>query len=105
MAKTKVRKAPVRAAASPLIPHILTLAQQTSEQFLHLALTVDTHVSLDSDIDPTSKAYSIETPTPSSNCAVLRRALHTEMRQQLKALAVTIDALHVCAEKAAAGLR
>jgi len=68
---------------SSLLQHIFTLAQQANEQLLQFALTVDAHFSL--------------------GTAVLRRALRTEMKHQLKALALTTDALYVCT-KAAAGV-
>ncbi len=86
---------------SSLLQHIFTLAQQANEQLLQLALTVDAHFSLGTDVmDDEDPPHSVAPPT---RIAVLRRALRTEMKQQLKALALTTDALYVCAE-AAAGL-
>lgn len=101
METTRLLDAPTHTAALPLIPHLLALAQQTAEQLLQLSLTVETHVSLDTAVEPMSEEDTIEIFAPPSQIAVLRRALKTEMQHQLKTLAVTTDALYTCATELA----
>ena len=86
---------------SSLLQHIFTLAQQANEQLLQFALTVDAHFSLGTDV--LDDADPLHNVAPPARMAVLRRALRTEMKHQLKALALTTDALYVCT-KAAAGV-
>lgn len=100
MANHNRPKATARKSASNLAHHLLTLATQATEQVLQLALTVDALASMDT-IDRTVHEDMIKHVTPPSQITILRQALKTEMRHQLKALALTIDALYVCAEKAA----
>lgn len=84
------RKALTRKSASVLAHHILTLATQATEQVLQVALTLDALTSMETD----------KQLLPLSQTAAVLQALETEMKHHLKALALTIDALHVCAENA-----
>lgn len=101
MANRNRRKTTARKSASNLAHHILTLATQATEQVLQVALTLDALASMDRTIDRAIHDDMVKHGAPPSQITILQQALKTEMRYQLKALALTIDALYVCAEKAA----
>lgn len=85
-----------------LAEHLVTLAWQAADQVLELALTMDTHAALESAQEPERQENTVDFLVPPSQLFVLRRALLTEMRLQVKALAHTTDALYVCAAELAA---
>ena len=88
--------------ASALIPHLLTLATQATDQVMELTLTMDTHTSVEEALGPEGAADAVDIPIPTTQLHVMRRALIAQMHAQLKALAKTNDALYVCAAELAA---
>lgn len=83
------------------MPHLLTLATQAADQVMELALTMDTHTSVDEALEPERPADTVDIPIPPTQLHVMRRALIAQMQVQLKALAKTNDALYVCANRLA----
>lgn len=92
MAKTRT----ARAQADALLPHLLTLAVQANEQMAHISLLMDTRNSLDTPFEPPAVKDIMDVASPELQRAMLKQALTDEMRRQLKALSLTVDALYDC---------
>jgi hypothetical protein len=90
-------------ATSPLIPHLLTLTTQATDQMVQLAMTMEAQVSVDEALEPEHPGEpQTELATlPRVQLGVIRRALGTELQLQFKALTQTTDALYICARRLA----
>lgn len=88
--------------AASLVPHILALATRASDQLLHLAMALDTRISLDDDWVPPVEADILEIAPPHTQRIILKQSLNDELRRQLQVLSLTTEALYDCADKVAA---
>ena len=86
------------AAANLLAPHLLTLAQQATQQLSTLSVALDTNLFLDSMLEPENDDDTASIFAPLPQLRVLKQALNVEMQRQVKALTHTTDALCACAE-------
>lgn len=100
MAKPETpRSASTRAQADALFTYLLTLAVQANEQMAHLSLLMDTRSSLEPRLEPPAGKDILEIASPEVQRAVLKQALSDEMRRELKALSLTVEALYDCTDK------
>ena len=86
------------AAVNVLAPHLITLAQEASQQLSIMSVALDTNLFLDRMLEPEHIDYSASIFAPLPQLRVLKQALNVEMQRQVKALAHTTDALCVCAD-------
>lgn len=100
MAKSQTaRSTSARAQANALFTYLLTLAVQANEQMAHLSLLLDTRSSLEPPLELPPGKDILAIASPEVQRAVLKQALTDEMRRQLKALSLTVEALYDCADK------
>ena len=99
MPKSPSGKPLKRERIASLTPHILMLAEQTTEQLTHLSTTLEASISLDAAVEPESKEDTVETFAPPEQISAMRRSLKAEMRRQVKTLGHSIDAIYACADE------
>lgn len=80
-----------------LTPHILMLAEQTTEQLAQLSTTLEASISLDTAVAPESEEDEVETLAPPEQIAAMRRSLKAEMRRQVRTLDDSINTIQTCA--------
>ena len=90
---------PARAQADALFVHLLTLAVQANKHMAHLSLLLDTRSSLEPPFELPAGKDILDIASPELQRAVLKQALSDEMRRQLKALSLTVEALYDCTDK------
>lgn len=96
-AKAQTRRPLKPKRVAILTPHILLLAEQSTEQLAQLSTTLEASISLDTAVAPESEEDEVETFTPPEQIAAMRRSLNAEMRRQVGTPGDSINPIPTCA--------